>query len=155
MHEELKLDNQFCFRLYTASRLVTQAYRPLLEPLGLTYPQYLVMMVLWERDNLLVSDITRRLKLDTNTVTPLLQRMEREGLIVRTRGIADGRQTLVSLTHKGRRLEEEAKDVPSCMVGLLAGSQCDAEQLTSAVAMLDALIAELTPQTEKIRCAQQ
>ena len=155
MYDQLKLENQLCFRLYSASRLVTQAYRPLLEPLGLTYPQYLVMMVLWERDNLLVSDITRRLKLDTNTVTPLLQRMEREGLIVRTRGIADGRQTLVSLTHKGKRLEEEAKDVPSCMVGLLAGSQCDAEQLTSAVAMLDALIAELMPQTEKIRCAQQ
>ena len=151
----LRLKNQLCFPLYAVSNLITRKYKPLLDRLDLTYTQYIVMMVLWERDNLLVSDITRRLKLDTNTVTPLLQRMEREGLIVRTRGIADGRQTLVSLTHKGKRLEEEAKDVPSCMVGLLAGSQCDAEQLTSAVAMLDALIAELTPQTEKIRCAQQ
>lgn len=116
MQEQLRLDNQLCFRLYTASRLITQAYHPLLSGIGLTYPQYLVMMVLWERDNQLVSDITHRLMLDTNTVTPLLQRMEREGLVVRTRGIADGRQTLVSLTHKGKRLEDKAQNVPTCMV---------------------------------------
>ena len=115
MYEQLTLDNQVCFRLYTASRLVTQAYRPLLEPLGLTYPQYLVMMVLWEHDNQPVSDLCHRLELDTNTVTPLLQRMEKSGLVIRSRGIADGRQTLVSLTKKGRHLEEQAKDIPSCM----------------------------------------
>lgn len=115
MYEQLKLDNQVCFRLYTASRLVTQAYRPLLEPLGLTYPQYLVLLVLWEKDNLLVSELCHKLELDTNTVTPLLQRMEKAGLLIRTRGIADGRQTLVSLTKKGHHLEEQAKDIPSCM----------------------------------------
>lgn len=115
MYDQLKLDNQVCFRLYTASRLVTQAYRPLLEPLGLTYPQYLVLLVLWEKDNLLVSDLCHRLELDTNTVTPLLQRMEKAGLVIRTRGIADGRQTLVSLTKKGLRLEEQAKGIPTCM----------------------------------------
>ena len=90
MHEQLKLGNQLCFRLYTVTRLITQAYRPLLEPLGLTYPQYLVMMVLWEQDNLTVGDICRHLMLDTNTLTPMLQRMEREGLVVRTHGISDG-----------------------------------------------------------------
>ena len=72
MYEELKLDNQLCFRIYTASRLITQAYRPLLDPLGLTYPQYLVMLVLWERDNMTVNEIGKRLVLDSNTLTPLL-----------------------------------------------------------------------------------
>ncbi|MBP5189543.1 MAG: MarR family transcriptional regulator [Bacteroidales bacterium] len=140
MLEQLKLDNQLCFRLYTVSRLITQAYRPLLEPLGLTYPQYLVLMVLWERDNQLVSDITHRLMLDTNTVTPLLQRMEREGLLVRTRGIADGRQTLVSLTHKGKHLEEKAKDVPSCMADNLRCGSSDVERYASLVTSLDEMI---------------
>ena len=98
MYDQLKLENQLCFRLYTASRLITQAYRPYFEPLGITYPQYLVLLVLWEQDNLPVSEITSRLMLETNTVTPLLQRMEREGLIVRTRGTVDTRQRMVSLT---------------------------------------------------------
>jgi DNA-binding MarR family transcriptional regulator len=115
MYEQLKLEKQKCFGIYTAARLIVQAYRPLLEPLGLTYTQYLVMLVLWEKDNQLVGDIGRRLQLDTNTLTPLLQRMEKEGFIIRTRGIADGRQTLVSLTKKGLHLEEQAKDIPSKM----------------------------------------
>lgn len=118
MYDQLKLENQPCFRLYTASRIITQAYRPLLEPLGLTYPQYLVMLVLWERDNQFVGDISRRLQLDTNTLTPLLQRMEKDGLVIRTKGIADGRQTLVSLTKKGLHLEEQAKDIPEKMAPL-------------------------------------
>jgi DNA-binding MarR family transcriptional regulator len=108
MHEALKLDNQPCFKIYTAARQIQQAYRPLLEPMGLTYPQYLVMLVLWEQDNRKVSDIGRCLKLDTNTLTPLLKRMEREGLVVRTHGLVDGRQTLISLTKKGQHLEEQA-----------------------------------------------
>lgn len=112
MYDQLKLDNQVCFRLYTASRLLTQAYRPLLEPLGLTYTQYLVMLVLWEQDHQTVNDISHRLMLDTNTLTPLLQRMERDGLVVRARGLVDGRQTLVSLTKKGLHLEKQAKDIP-------------------------------------------
>lgn len=143
MYDQLKLDNQLCFRLYTASRLVTQAYRPLLEPLGLTYPQYLVMMVLWEQDNQLVGDICRRLMLDTNTLTPLLQRMEKEGLVVRTRGIADGRQTLVSLTRKGIHLEEKAKDVPACMVSCMKEEPLSAEEARAAVGILDKMIKNL------------
>ena len=115
MYDQLKLENQLCFRLYTASRLITQAYRPFFEPLGITYPQYLVLLVLWEHDNLPVSEITSRLMLETNTVTPLLQRMEREGLIVRTRGTVDTRQRMVSLTKKGHDMQERAKDIPSCM----------------------------------------
>ena len=120
MYPQLKLENQPCFKLYAASRLITQAYRPVLEPLGLTYPQYLVMLVLWERDNLLVGEISRRLQLDSNTLTPLLQRMEKEELVIRTKGIADGRQTLVSLTKKGIRLEEQAKDIPARMADTIS-----------------------------------
>jgi DNA-binding MarR family transcriptional regulator len=108
MHAELQLDNQICFRLYTASRLVTQAYTPLLTALGITYPQYLVLMVLWEKDNQPVNDIAHRLLLETNTVTPLLQRMEKLGIVSRKKGKEDKRQQIVSLTAKGKELEEEA-----------------------------------------------
>ena len=86
MHEELRLDKQICFRLYTAARLITQAYTPMLNELGITYPQYLVLMVLWEQDSQPVNDIAHRLLLETNTVTPLLQRMEKLGIVVRKRG---------------------------------------------------------------------
>jgi DNA-binding MarR family transcriptional regulator len=112
MQEQLKLENQLCFRLYTASRLITQAYHPLLEEIGLTYPQYLVMMVLWEQDNMPVNDIAKRLYLETNTVTPLLKRMEAEGFIARRKGEKDARQVIVSLTSKGRKLEDKASCVP-------------------------------------------
>ena len=140
MHEQLKLSNQLCFKLYTVTRLITQAYRPLLDPLGLTYPQYLVMMVLWEQDNQTVGDIGRRLMLDTNTLTPMLQRMEREGLLVRTHGISDGRQTLVSLTKKGIHLEEKAKDIPACMSQNWHGDTMSNDQLNSMVNAIDTLI---------------
>lgn len=140
MHEQLKLDRQLCFRLYTASRLMTQAYRPLLEPLGLTYPQYLVMMALWEQDHQLVGDLCRKLVLDTNTVTPLLKRMEAGGLIVRTHGVVDGRQTLVSLSRKGRQLEDQAKEVPACMVKSMDPAPMDAAQAADLAVALDRII---------------
>lgn len=140
MHEQLKLGNQLCFRLYTLTRLITQAYRPLLQPLGLTYPQYLVMLVLWEQDNLTVGDICHRLRLDTNTLTPLLQRMEREGLVVRKRGLVDGRQTIVTLTKKGKRLEERAASVPDCMSQNWHGDAIGIDELTNMVNTVDTLI---------------
>ena len=140
MHEQLKLGNQLCFRLYTLTRLITQAYRPLLQPLGLTYPQYLVMLVLWEQDNLTVGDICHRLRLDTNTLTPLLQRMEREGLVVRKRGLVDGRQTIVTLTKKGKRLEERAASVPDCMSQNWHGDAIGIDELTNMVNTIDILI---------------
>lgn len=108
MHAEFKLDNQICFRLYTASRLVTQTYTPMLTELGITYPQYLVLMVLWEKDSQPVNDIAHRLLLETNTVTPLLQRMEKLGIVSRKKGEQDKRQQIVSLTKKGKELEEKA-----------------------------------------------
>ena len=113
MRPEFLLDNQLCFRLYTASRLLTQAYNPLLGKHGLTYPQYLVLLVLWEKDTQPVNDIARRLYLETNTVTPLLQRMEKEGILERRRGTRDARQTIVSLTEKGRLLQEDLLNVPA------------------------------------------
>ena len=143
MYEQLKLDNQVCFRLYTASRLITQAYRPLLEPLGLTYPQYLVLMVLWEKDHQTVSEICKRLVLESNTLTPLLQRMEKEGLLVRKKGTADSRQTLVSLTRKGLHLQEEAKEVPSCMVLSMDGCAPSSTEAAAFVQTLDSIIKHL------------
>ena len=92
MYNQLKLENQLCFRLYTASRLIVNAYRPYLDPLGITYPQYLVLMVLWEHDNLTIGEISEQIGLETNTLTPLLQRMEKQHLVVRTKGAVDGRQ---------------------------------------------------------------
>jgi len=143
MYDQLKLDNQVCFRLYTASRLITQAYRPLLEPLGLTYPQYLVLMVLWEKDHQTVSEICKRLVLESNTLTPLLQRMEKEGLVVRKKGTADSRQTLVSLTRKGLHLQEEAKEVPSCMALSLDGCSPSPTEAAAFVQSLDSIINHL------------
>ena len=141
MYDQLKLENQVCFRLYTAARLVTQAYRPLLEPLGLTYLQYMVMRVLWERDNQPVSDIAHRLMLESNTLTPLLQHMEKDGLVVRTKGIVDGRQTLVCLTKKGLRMEEQAKDIPACLTrSMQQQAPLPIEQMPDFIATLDSLI---------------
>ena len=114
--EAFLLDNQLCFRLYTASRLMTQVYNPLLAAKGLTYPQYLVLLVLWENDGQKVNDIAKRLHLETNTVTPLLQRMEKEGLITRKKGKTDARQMIVSLTGKGVEMQEALANVPEAVV---------------------------------------
>ena len=140
MYEQLKLDNQLCFRLYTASRLVTQAYRPFLEPLNLTYPQYLVLMVLWENDCQPVNDIAKRLMLETNTVTPLVQRMERQGIVLRKRGKIDTRQRLVCLTDKGKALEQQAKDVPVCLSGKLCELGADTDEMMQMMTSLDKFI---------------
>ena len=144
MYEQLKLDNQLCFRLYTAARLVTGAYTPLFRDHGITYPQYLVLMVLWERDHRVISEITDLLKLETNTVTPLLQRMEKQGLLVRTRGESDSRQRIVSLTEEGRRMEERLKDVPHCMAQRIEDNGLSLQELITLAPLLDKLIASLS-----------
>lgn len=141
MHAELQLDNQVCFRLYTAARLVTQAYTPMLTELGITYPQYLVLMVLWEKDCQPVNDIAHRLMLETNTVTPLLQRMEKLGIISRKRGEQDKRQHLVSLTAKGREMEQRAYDlIPTGMSKQLASCPLKLEDYQRLVQELDSII---------------
>ncbi len=144
MHTELQLGNQVCFRLYAATRLVTQAYAPLLRQLGITYPQYLVLMVLWEQDSQPVNDIARRLLLETNTVTPLLQRMEKLGLVARKKGEKDKRQQIVSLTDKGRQMEQEAYDiVPDGMSRCLADCALGSEDYHRLALELDNIIETL------------
>ena len=143
-HPELQLDNQICFRLYSAARLITQAYTPLLSKLGITYPQYLVLMVLWEQDSQPVNDIAHRLLLETNTVTPLLQRMERLGLIARKKGEQDKRQQIVSLTEKGRSLEEQAYNIiPSGMGEELKSCPLQGKDYEQLAKDLDSLIETL------------
>ena len=142
--EELKLDNQLCFRLYTASRLLTQAYHPLLSDHGLTYPQYLVLLVLWEKDAQPVNDIAKRLFLETNTVTPLLQRMEKQGILIRTKGKKDARQMIVSLTRKGKELQKTLADVPSTVGNAIICDSVNAETAPELFRMLDDIITKLS-----------
>lgn len=109
----LALENQFCFALYSASHAMTKTYKPLLDRLGLTYPQYLVMLVLWEQDGVLVKDIGARLFLDSGTLTPLLKRLETGGLLARNRDPHDERQVRISLSPAGRALRQQAQDIPA------------------------------------------
>jgi len=113
---DLLLDNQLCFALYSTSLLMTKVYKPLLQALNLTYPQYLAMMVLWEGDGITVGDISSRLLTDPGSVTPLLKRLEAEGLLDRKRSSSDERVVELYLTDKGRALREQAKAIPSCIV---------------------------------------
>lgn len=136
----LKLDDQLCFALYSAGRAMSKAYRPLLEPLGLTYPQYLVMMVLWAGDGLTVSEIGERLFLDSATLTPLLKRLQTAGLVTRTRASDDERQVLIALTAAGRALKAKAGSVPS---GIFRSSGCAADELAGIKTKLDALRSNL------------
>jgi DNA-binding MarR family transcriptional regulator len=144
MKDDFLLDNQLCFRLYTASRLLTQAYHPLLSEQGLTYPQYLVLLVLWEKDAQPVNDIARRLFLETNTVTPLLQRMEKEGILTREKGKKDARQMIVSLTRKGKALQEKLADVPMTVGSAVICDSVNPETAPELFRMLDDLIATLS-----------
>ena len=121
----LRLDDQLCFPLYAAARAVQQRYRPLLQDLGLTYPQYLVMMVLWEDDAQSVSDLGARLMLDSGTLTPLLKRMEAAGFVERRRSAADGRVVRAHLTDAGRTLRARAEGVPTALVSCLAPAAQD------------------------------
>jgi len=139
--EQLKLSNQLCFNLYAASRAVTKAYRPLLEPLGLTYPQYLVLLVLWEHGSQSVTVIGQALQLDSGTLSPLLKRLESAGLIRRQRRPDDERAVEVGLTAAGTALRERAASVPvaiACKFGLsLAEGRALQAELRRLLAALD------------------
>jgi len=115
-YEQLKLENQLCFPFYAVSRLITRAYQEDLDKLGITYPQYLVLMVLWEKEGLSVIEIGEKLILNTNTVTPLLKRMEVMGLITRTPSTADQRKVVICLTEEGRGMQEKAAYIPFNLV---------------------------------------
>jgi MarR family transcriptional regulator, organic hydroperoxide resistance regulator len=108
----MKLENQVCFPLYAASRLVTRMYQPLLEKLDITYPQYLILLVLWEKDAIPVKEIGEKLLLETNTLTPLLKRMEAKGILSRVRSEEDERKVVITLTESGKVMKEEALCIP-------------------------------------------
>ncbi len=112
----LQLDNQLCFALHSTSLLMTKVYKPMLQRIGLTYPQYLAMLVLWEADGISVGEISARLLTDPGSLTPLLKRLEAEGLITRTRSSSDERVVLLNLTDRGRALQQQAEGFASCIL---------------------------------------
>lgn len=128
-HEAMKLANQLCFPLYAAARNVTGLYTPWLKPLGLTYTQYIVFLVLWERDGISVSEIGERLMLDNGTLSPLLKKMEQAGYVERRRCREDDRVVEITLTEKGRALQEQAKDIPQKVAGCVNLPAEKAQQL--------------------------
>ncbi len=142
-YEQLKLSNQLCFPIYAASRLMTREYQPYLDKLGITYPQYLVLMVLWEHDNITIHDISEKLILNTNTLTPLLKRMEQSGILKRDRSGDDERKVMISLTESGREMRNKASSIPVKMLqGILSGS-FPPEKITELRETLNILINNL------------
>ncbi len=132
----LLLDQQLCFALYSAGLAMNKVYRKLLARLGLTYPQYLVMLVLWERDDLTVSDIGERLFLDSATLTPLLKRLESAGLLSRLRSSTDERQVIITLTDAGRAMKRQAGSVPAAV---FCATGCEVDELLALRAQLTGL----------------
>ncbi|BDT92250.1 MULTISPECIES: MarR family winged helix-turn-helix transcriptional regulator [Nocardia] len=144
MTDHLTLDEQLCFPLYAASRAMTAVYRPKLERLGLTYPQYLVMLALWERDERSVGDVCQALDLDSGTLSPLLKRLEAAGLLERRRSAADERRVDIRLTDRGRALRAEAGDIPAQMAEASGLSMDDVTALRDILHRLtDALKSQL------------
>jgi DNA-binding MarR family transcriptional regulator len=137
----LKLDNQLCFSVYALSRLITKAYQPLLDTLGVTYPQYLVLLLLWEHESLTVKELGEKLLLDSGTLTPLLKRMEQRGWLSRRRATHDERSVIAALLPTGRALELPAQDIP-LKLGACFGMSV--EQITELRLHLQPLIAQLT-----------
>jgi len=132
----LLLGNQLCFAVYSTAHAFNRFYKPLLDRLSLTYPQYLVMLVLWEQDGMSVKEIGERLFLDSGTLTPLLKRMETAGLVKRTRSSQDERQVIVALTPQGEGLKERARSLP---LSILAASQCSVAELIALKNEVEAL----------------
>ena len=140
----LQLDNQLCFALYSTSLAMTKVYKPLLDELGLTYPQYLALLVLWERDGLMVSELGAKLFLDSGTLTPLLKRLEASGYIARIRALDDERRVYITLTSSGRKLKTRAAKIPGC---ILSASHCAVPELMALTSQLQALRQRLSAQS--------
>ncbi|MCC3720189.1 MarR family winged helix-turn-helix transcriptional regulator [Rouxiella badensis] len=132
----LHLDQQLCFALYSANLALNKVYRKLLSQLDLTYPQYLVMLVLWQQDEVMVSEIGEKLFLDSATLTPLLKRLETAGLVVRRRAKVDERQVIISLTDAGRTLQEKAREIPEAIA---CAAECSIEDATALKKQLETL----------------
>jgi len=145
----LLLDNQLCFALHSASLTMTKVYKPHLDALGVTYPQYLVLLVLWERDGLAVSDIGERLYLDSGTLTPLLKRLQAQGLVDRSRDPRDERRVVVRLTEAGRQLQDAAAAIPACILGATGCTVQDVIKLAEDVRALRQRLAAALDQQDK------
>lgn len=143
-YEQLKLENQLCFPVYAASRLIIREYQPYLDKLGITYPQYLVLLVLWEEENLSVNQIAEKLILNTNTITPLLKRMEQQDLIHREKSELDARKVYIKLTKRGVELEEEASLIPKELVKLLMEDNMEMSDLVQLRDSLNRVIESLS-----------
>lgn len=140
-YDQLKLENQICFPLYAVSRLVIKQYKDLLQALDVTYPQYLVLLVLWEKDDVPVREISNQLFLESNTLTPLLKRMEANGLLSRSRSKSDERVVNITLTTKGKDLRSQAADIPNSLVNKLDCYTMEGEDLLSLKRILDSMLA--------------
>lgn len=128
-NKQLKLNNQLCFPIYALSRDIVAAYRPLLEAIDLTYPQYLALLVLWEKEEQTVSQLGEQLDLDSGTLTPLLKRLEQKGLVHRRRSVADERSVIISLTESGSSLQTKAACIPAKLLQALPVSAVELETL--------------------------
>ncbi len=141
--DHLKLENQICFSLYAASRLVTKKYKHFLADMGITYPQYLVLLILWEKDALPITQIWEKMFLETNTLTPLIRRMETLGLVTRSRSKKDERVTLVQLTAKSKKFKQQASEIPKKLVCLVKPEHYSLKDLQNAKNILDDVIVHL------------
>jgi DNA-binding MarR family transcriptional regulator len=133
MNDQLKLENQICFPVYAFSREMTNLYKPFLDELSLTYPQYLVMLILWEQKQQTVNQLGEKLYLDSGTLTPLLKRMEQKGILTRTRSKIDERVVLISTTEAGEKMQEKAALIPEQLVAALGLSIDELRQLKNIV----------------------
>ena len=147
--EQLKLSSQVCFPIYSVSRLLTKAYKPYLDRMGITYPQYLVLLILWENDSVTVNEITSKLYLNTNTVSPLLKRMEAAHLIERKRSKSDERSVLIELTLKGKELKTVASEVPDKLLQVLLTTNVQLPDIMTLKETLEEWIEVLSEQKNK------
>jgi DNA-binding MarR family transcriptional regulator len=143
----LKLENQICFSLYATSRVVMQQYKPLLNKLQLTYPQYLVLLVLWETNDIPVKEISKKLLLKTNTLTPLLKRLENNGVLTRKRSKKDERVVIISLTEKGEQLKNKAAKIPEKLTNELDCNNIKEEEIVMLKQLLDNLLNKMCKTT--------
>lgn len=146
--DQLLLSNQICFPVYSVSRLLTKAYKPYLEKLGITYPQYLVLMVLWENDKVSVNQITEKLLLNTNTMSPLLKRMEKSDLIHRTRSQEDERIVIIALSDKGKELKTKALPIPDKLFNEIVADKIEVDDMLKLKDTLCELISVLKVKNE-------
>lgn len=149
--QQLQLANQICFPIYSTSRLITKAYKPFLDRLDVTYPQYLVLMVLWENDRISINQISERLMLNTNTLSPLLKRMEKAEIIERNRSNQDERSVIIQLTEKGKRLKTQALPIPEKLLGTLLSENINLEEVIQLKDTLDSLIKVLSKNINNVK----